>query len=152
MDQRKALIKLIKHCTSCEECRDEDIADHLLSNGVIVPPVKVGDTVYRYSEDFGTVLPYFVENLQIVFLSKTEKYWVYEANCHADETDELLDEIDFSLDDIGKSIFRTEKEAMRNQKNKLSWSEFKGALDDGKISEADLKAMYDAYIDDGATE
>ena len=46
MDQRKALIKLIKHCTSCEECRDEDIADHLLANGVIAPPVRVGQIVY----------------------------------------------------------------------------------------------------------
>ena len=43
---RDKLIKLIKYCTSCEECRDEDIADHLLANGVIVPPCKVGDTVW----------------------------------------------------------------------------------------------------------
>lgn len=38
MNQRKRLIKLIQHCTSCEVCKDEDIADHLLANGVIVPP------------------------------------------------------------------------------------------------------------------
>ena len=31
---RKKLIALIHHCTSCEECRDEDIADHLIANGV----------------------------------------------------------------------------------------------------------------------
>ena len=111
MDQRERLIKLIKHCTSCEECRDEDIADYLLANGVIVPPVKVGDTVYHFSEDFGTVLPYFVDNLSIGFMDKTRNYWVYEANCHSNETDELLDEIDFSLDEIGESVFLTEDEA-----------------------------------------
>ena len=44
---RDRLIKLIKYCTSCEECREEDIADHLLANGVIVPPCKVDDTIYR---------------------------------------------------------------------------------------------------------
>lgn len=43
---RERLLKLIKHCTSCEECRDEDLADHLLANGVIVPPCKPGDKVY----------------------------------------------------------------------------------------------------------
>ena len=34
--KRKKMIKLIHHCTSCEECRDEDIADHLIANGVMV--------------------------------------------------------------------------------------------------------------------
>ena len=92
MDQRERLIKLIKHCTSCEECRDEDIADYLIANGVvvcdtdvvcqknrplisqcfgkpldeiielvmakdegriIVPPCKVGDTVYVVSQGAG---------------------------------------------------------------------------------------------------
>lgn len=33
---RKQLIDLIHHCTSCEECWDEDIADHLIANGVTV--------------------------------------------------------------------------------------------------------------------
>jgi len=33
---RKELIKLIHYCTSCEECRDEDIADHLIANGVTI--------------------------------------------------------------------------------------------------------------------
>ena len=55
---REKLIELIRNCISCEECRDADIADHLLANGVIVPPCKVGDTVYyidtcRTAEDFG---------------------------------------------------------------------------------------------------
>jgi len=33
---RKELIKLIHYCTSCAECRDEDIADHLIANGVTI--------------------------------------------------------------------------------------------------------------------
>ena len=36
MKSKKRLIELIRYCTSCEECRDEDIADHLLANGVKV--------------------------------------------------------------------------------------------------------------------
>ena len=87
------------------------LADYLLTNGVIVPPCKVGDTAYSYCGDFGVVLPYFVENLQIAFMDKDRNYWTYEANCHAEETDELLDEIDFDLDDIGKTVFLTKEEA-----------------------------------------
>ena len=42
-------------CRGCEEyvkgenCIDNIIADHLIANGVIVPPCKVGDTVYYIS-------------------------------------------------------------------------------------------------------
>lgn len=32
---REKLIKLIHYCTSCEECRDEDIADHIIASGFI---------------------------------------------------------------------------------------------------------------------
>ena len=34
---KEKLVKLIHYCTSCEECRDEDIADHLIANGVTIP-------------------------------------------------------------------------------------------------------------------
>lgn len=30
----------------CEYCWTEKLADHLIENGVVVPPCKVGDTVY----------------------------------------------------------------------------------------------------------
>lgn len=63
MTERERLIKLIEQCSchysppctgECCECHNvemydrniEHIADHLLANGVIVPPCKVGDTVY----------------------------------------------------------------------------------------------------------
>lgn len=46
MDQQTRLTKLIRHCTSCEECRDEDISAHLLENGVIVPPCRIGEKIF----------------------------------------------------------------------------------------------------------
>ena len=61
MTDRDSLIELIvnadtydsyecKLCTkkdaSCTRCKAEKLADHLLANGVIVPPCKVGDKVY----------------------------------------------------------------------------------------------------------
>lgn len=49
MEQKERLIELIKSSSqyiSEDDGLVERIADHLLANGVIVPPVKVGDTVY----------------------------------------------------------------------------------------------------------
>jgi hypothetical protein len=91
--------------------RIEKTVEHLLANGVLLLPCKVGDTVYAYSEDFFTILPYFVENVNVGYIDESRNYIVYEANCHADETDELLDEIDFDFDDFGKTVFLTREEA-----------------------------------------
>ena len=55
--ERKRLVKILKencHCINedCEKCGSNGIcfthreANHLLDNGIIVPPVKVGDRVY----------------------------------------------------------------------------------------------------------
>ena len=33
----------------CEGCKNEQLAEFLLANGVIVPPCKVGDVVYYFS-------------------------------------------------------------------------------------------------------
>ena len=38
-----------------DNVRIEDLADHLLENGVIVPPCKVGDMVYRIANDGKTI-------------------------------------------------------------------------------------------------
>lgn len=48
MEQKERLINLIiESVNGCARYWAEVIADHLLKNGVIVPPVKVGDTVYQ---------------------------------------------------------------------------------------------------------
>ena len=65
---RERLIELIsqadeeckhtKDCKSCSGygkgalCMNYHIADHLLANGVIVPPCKVGETLYLVQIDF----------------------------------------------------------------------------------------------------
>ena len=59
--ERKRLVEILKqncHCINedCEKCSSNGIcftrreADHLLDNGIIVPPVKVGQTVYRITK------------------------------------------------------------------------------------------------------
>lgn len=52
IQQADAICSGRKQCEGCAgfgkgaDCVDHHIADHLLANGVIVPPCKVGDTVY----------------------------------------------------------------------------------------------------------
>lgn len=48
MNERDRLIELIQNAVDgCARHWAEIIADYLLANGVIVPPVKVGDTAYE---------------------------------------------------------------------------------------------------------
>ena len=81
---RDRLIELIgradeecKHTKSCKSCSGygkgalcmiTHIADHLLANGVIVPPCKVGDKVYYFSENplCLSVQPYRIYEADVV--------------------------------------------------------------------------------------
>ena len=92
---KKRLIKLIKHCTSCEECRDEDIADHLLANGVIVPPCKVGNTVWIAGEYRGV----YSAIVRTMFFSHSGVEMVRTTKC------------DIPFHDFGKVAFFTHEEA-----------------------------------------
>lgn len=57
MTERERLIELIQNSVDgCARHWAEVIADHLLANGVIVPPCKVGDTVYTVENPY-TFLP-----------------------------------------------------------------------------------------------
>lgn len=49
MTERERLIELLKHEFGTKV--SEITADYLLANGVIVPPCKVGDTVYWIEND-----------------------------------------------------------------------------------------------------
>ena len=52
MKERERLIELLNDWGNKENdgVRAESMADYLLANGIIVPPCKVGDTVYRIVE------------------------------------------------------------------------------------------------------
>lgn len=119
MTEREELIKLLlqseleaeKHgIFNCHrsELKAEIVADFLLENGVIVPPVKVGDTVYTNVSWQGWYLrdkdkPY---KAKVVYIgingSKNYVNVVYEKN------DNMLT---FTFDEIGDRIFLTREEA-----------------------------------------
>ena len=86
----------------------------LKTDTIISLPCKAGDTVYYFNEDFGVVLPYFVESLNISYLDKDRLVYQYTANCTNPEESELLDSIDFEPEDIGKTVFLNEKDAKNN--------------------------------------
>ena len=52
MNDRDRLIELLDIIIQPGQKTLGEIADHLLANGVIVPPCKVGDTVYQYGKKF----------------------------------------------------------------------------------------------------
>jgi hypothetical protein len=98
---RDRLIELLDECRGIEGVGMELIekkADHLLANGVIVPPCKVGDTVYRVAKHRGVweVLPREV-------VSITHRL---------DHLYRLVWEIFSTAEDrLGKTVFLTREEA-----------------------------------------
>ena len=88
-----------------------EIADYLLENGVIVPPCKVGDEVYRIVGD-DSILAWDIVCME----------------CYVDEIG-FVDDSDnwITFDDFGKTVFLTKKEA-ENALSKLqaSYEQVKG--------------------------
>lgn len=94
----------------------ERIADYLLANGVILPPCKVGDTVYIKNR------PLIISFLHI----ENEVYYVIQFDCddcgdcpfYEDEVSfegehdcKTMGYIQFTEKDIGKTVFLTKEEA-----------------------------------------
>ena len=124
---REKLIELIGDIPFTDEYSNynsfewaEHFADHLLANGVIVPPVKVGDTVYMPWEWNGTKGVGILEVIRIVddnftksspyvntnFFTDDEDYWV-AYNCGR-----------FAFNDFGKTVFLTREEAEKALKER----------------------------------
>ena len=115
MTNRDRLIELLKKadqkcadtlCVNCpavgngENCLDHLIADHLLANGVIVPPCKVGDPVYVISK--GNILPFTVNRIIITNYIKIKVDYMLGRDY----------EIKYLLPDhFGKTVFLTKEEA-----------------------------------------
>lgn len=88
MSEKERLVELLQNCQIQTRTLEdlfyksviEKIADHLLENGIIVPPVKVGDTVYGISR--GAIIPIDIDRIQyskrgIDILGRNEQYYGY---------------------------------------------------------------------------
>ncbi len=105
---RERLIKLIKNVTSCEKCFDEDIADYLIANGVIVPPCKVGQVVYRIYWDFR------IDKCKVSALTqKSDESFKIRVTSGINRS-----VFEVTPDKLGKSIFLTREEAEKAPKER----------------------------------
>ena len=100
-DRMKEIVKdsLMRHIDkSCSLA--ENITNDLLANGVIVPPCKVGDTVYTYGAKR-------VKEWKITFCGKNSR-GEHKMIAADDDFKNLLEFWDC---DIGKTVFLTKDEA-----------------------------------------
>lgn len=121
-EMRDRLIELVK--SSSQYISDDDylvekIADHLIANGVIVPPCKIGDVVYIRNK------PWHIEqdgisSCQITNLTITQNkkgVWTKKYRAMYLLNGKTIDsQINFSFDDIGKTVFLTREEAEQKLK------------------------------------
>lgn len=102
MDQRERLINLIIAAVNgCSRHWAEVIADHLLANGVLVPPCKVGDTVYVPGKWVKEVIPFVIVRVDVY-----------------GDVVEFIDDSEnvYDLEDFGKTVFLTRKAAEEKMK------------------------------------
>lgn len=84
---------LVKYDRGCLPFVMNEIADHLLANGVIVPPCKIGDTVWEINTDNP-----FDEDLRVME-AKVERFFIgTSVDLHC-------------MDSFGKNVFLTKDEA-----------------------------------------
>ena len=103
MTERERLIELLNKAP--KSLRYEDLPDYLLANGLIVPPCKVGDTVYK-------VIPKCtarMEDCPYMGGYGTPRCGKADEHCKA-----YIEEIAFVyalIDNIGVDVFVTKEEA-----------------------------------------
>lgn len=101
-----------KQCENCigfgqgNECVNHLIADHLLANGVIVPPCKAGDKAYHLTSvdtlDELNVAEIFEGKVSTVSIE--DKVWIF---CRYDNGLNFW----YTEKDIGRNLFLTREEA-----------------------------------------
>lgn len=101
---KKSLIKHIdKTCMLAE-----NITDDLLANGVIVPPVKIGQTVWVYNKSANNIYKNRVVCIKINGKGKCSNTIVVEYRNQYGESSCRK----FTWAQIGKQVFLTEQEAV----------------------------------------
>lgn len=91
-----------------------ELADHLLLNGTIVPPCKVGDIVYSSGYDWqkakDVVTPYQITNITIT--QNKKGIWTKKYRAMRVLNGKTIDcQLNFEFDAIGKTVFLTKEEA-----------------------------------------
>ena len=128
------------HLTSCYDCAYQDsdiltkcysyiIAEYLLANGVIVPPCKVGNTVYSPREN--DILEQTVVSIEIEEDPHVRVYFTCDHLCDGCPNNQPYQnqagdggcfgeygESFFAFEDFGKTVFITREEAEQALKDR----------------------------------
>ena len=126
MSERERLIYLLhdatfgvnKHTLAdyLEKETVEAVADYLLANGVVCPPCKVGDAVYKLKEN-GTIIKGIVESIHQNLVGNEQGRWIVTSwfdDYYADSKKagfECGTHLYSPFDDFGKTVFLSRKEA-----------------------------------------
>lgn len=120
----KRLVKLIKEARKMAKEANSDIAremifrEHLLDNGIIVPPCKVGDKVYCILGSFDEVMEGVVRQFIVaegMFVDCVMRGYFSQV---------------FHSNSIGKTVFFSEAEAKYALKNRRSVSLVNGHIEE----------------------
>ena len=72
------------------------LSNHLIENGVIVPPCKVGDTVYFNKAEIGETCPAKVIGIYHNYFSPSMPLWItiqYESNLVGEQVEEMASDV-----------------------------------------------------------
>lgn len=108
---RERLIELIEEVVTINgSVYSEDIADYLIANGVIVPPCRVGDTVYAVSNYYGGEWQ--------IYECRVDNFTVYKTNTFMSIGNREGYIFGANICEIGKSIFFTRELAEKALKER----------------------------------
>ena len=94
----------------CADCESESIADHLLANGVIVPPCKVGDKVWWLTTANWQQTEWKIVEVKVSAIQqKADKSWKIRITHNSSVWE-------FKVEDIGTRYFLTKEEAEKKIK------------------------------------
>ena len=109
-DMRDRLVELLEQAHKDGCFADISVADHLIANGVIVPPCNIGDVVYSIRTDtkviYSCSVCEFIINKHFENIHKECKVYIIE--------DGRFTYFDFSS--FGKTVFFTKEEAEQKLK------------------------------------
>lgn len=104
--------------TSCSKCRAWDIAEDLLKNGVMFPPIKVGDLVYyidgghyKSPENCKVSKPCKVVEISYKMQRKSNTNRILEGFIIENGTR-------YSFDGIGKTVFLSYEDAIKEMEHR----------------------------------
>ena len=113
MDVREKLVKLLKTSPTRNGYTDlGDIADHLIANGVVVLPCKIGDKVYVnyiYGRNKIITDSQMVCSIKQTVGDNDESYWKVCVEQVIEKGYIVYHE--YTEDDFGKTVFLTREEA-----------------------------------------